>query len=217
MSNFFPRWANWVPLKLLLIAAVLTTVLTLGVWYYFTPKYTRVGYMPDQPAPFSHALHAEQLGMDCRYCHSFVEVSGHSNIPDTQTCMACHSQIKSTSPKLAAVKASWESGLPIQWVRIHKAPDYVYFNHAAHVNRGVSCFSCHGQINDMATVWQAEPQSMAWCLECHRAPEKFLRPQSEVFNLNWHAASPAAQLAMGTQFKKEWNINPPLTCGGCHR
>lgn len=217
MANFFPRWANWIPLKLLLILAVVSTVLTLGIWYYFTPKYTKIGYMPDQPMTYSHAIHVEQLGLDCRYCHSFVEVAGASNVPSTQTCMACHAQIKAQSPKLAALRASWEAGTPVQWVRIHKAPDYVYFNHAVHVNRGVSCFSCHGQINDMPTVFQAEPLSMAWCLECHRAPEKFLRPPSEIYNLNWHPASARDQLDMGTKFKREWNVNPPVTCGGCHR
>ena len=217
MANFFPRWANRVPLKILVILLVLATLVTAGLWYYFTPKYTRVGYEPDQPVPFSHAVHVEQLGMDCRYCHSYVEVAGHSNVPSTQTCMACHSQIKATSPKIAVVKASWEAGTPVPWVRIHKAPDYAYFNHAVHVNRGVSCYSCHGQVNNMAVVRQAEPQSMSWCLDCHRAPENFLRPSSEVFNLNWRPASNAEQLAMGAQFKKEWNVNPPVTCGGCHR
>ena len=217
MANFFPRWANRVPLKILVILLVLATLVTAGLWYYFTPKYTRVGYEPDQPVPFSHAVHVEQLGMDCRYCHSYVEVAGHSNVPSTQTCMACHSQIKATSPKIAVVKASWEAGTPVPWVRIHKAPDYAYFNHAVHVNRGVSCYSCHGQVNNMAVVRQAEPQSMSWCLDCHRAPENFLRPPSEVFNLNWRPASNTEQLAMGAQFKKEWNVNPPVTCGGCHR
>ena len=217
MANFFPRWANWIPLKLLLIVMVLGAVVTGGIWYYFTPKYTNVGYMPNQPAPFSHAIHVEQLGMDCRYCHSHVEVAGHSNVPSTQTCMSCHSQIKAQSPKLAAVRASWETGTPVQWVRIHKAPDYVYFNHAVNVNRGISCYSCHGQINEMPVVYQAEPLSMAWCLECHREPEKFLRPPSEIYNLNWRPASAQEQLAMGAQYKKEWNVNPPVTCGGCHR
>ena len=156
MANFFPKWANWLPFKLLVIAFVLGAVVTGGIWYYFTPKYTNVGYMPEQPAPFSHAIHAEQLGMDCRYCHSHVEVAAHSNVPDTQTCMACHSQIKATSPKLAAVRASWETGTPVEWVRIHKAPDYVYFNHAVHVNRGISCSrSTRGP-------WCTRPSRSAW-------------------------------------------------------
>lgn len=217
MANFFPKWTNWIPLKLVICLAVIGASLVGGIWYYFTPKYTRVGYMPTQPVPFSHALHVEQLGMDCRYCHSFVEVASHSNVPSTQTCMACHTQIRATSPKLEAVRESWKTGRPVNWVRIHKLPDYSYFNHAVHVNRGVSCFSCHGPINTMQTVWQDKPQSMSWCLDCHRAPENFLRPPDQVFNMNWKPAAGESQREIGMQFKEAWEVNPPVTCGGCHR
>ncbi|TSA35182.1 MAG: cytochrome C [Verrucomicrobiaceae bacterium] len=217
MANFFPKWTNWIPLKLVICLAVIGAFLVGGIWYYFTPKYTRVGFMPTQPVPFSHALHVEQLGMDCRYCHSFVEVASHSNVPSTQTCMACHTQIRATSPKLEAVRESWKTGRPVSWVRIHKLPDYSYFNHAVHVNRGVSCFSCHGAVNTMQTVWQDKPQSMSWCLDCHRAPENFLRPPAEVFNMNWKPAAGENQREMGMKFKEEWEVKPPVTCGGCHR
>lgn len=217
MANFFPKWTNWIPLKLVICLAVIGAFVVGGIWYYFTPKYTRVGFMPTQPVPFSHALHVEQLGMDCRYCHSFVEVASHSNVPSTQTCMACHTQIRATSPKLEAVRESWKTGRPVNWVRIHKLPDYSYFNHAVHVNRGVSCFSCHGSVNAMQTVWQDKPQSMSWCLDCHRAPENFLRPPGEVFNMNWKPAAGENQREMGMKFKEEWEVNPPVTCGGCHR
>lgn len=217
MANFFPKWTNWIPLKVVVCLGVLGLALVGGVTYYFTPKYTRVGYMPTQPVPFSHALHVEQLGMDCRYCHSFVEVASHSNIPTTQTCMACHTQIRPTSPKLEAVRESWKTGRPVDWVRVHKVPDYAYFNHAVHVNRGVSCYSCHGAVNEMQTIWQDQPQSMSWCLDCHRAPENFLRPPAEVFNMNWKPDAGESQSRIGRKFKKEWEVNPPVTCGGCHR
>lgn len=219
MANFFPKWTNWIALKLVICLGAIATLLVAGIWYYFTPKYTRVGYMPDQPVPFSHALHVQQLGMDCRYCHSYVEVASHSNVPSTATCINCHGagKIKHDSPKLAAVRDSWETGKPINWVRIHRAPDYVYFNHAVHVNRGVSCYSCHGAVNEMEVVYQHEPQSMAWCLDCHRNPENHLRPPDQVFNMEWKAASPAEQREIGLAFKKEWDVNPPVTCGGCHR
>jgi hypothetical protein len=217
MANFFPKWTNWIPLKVVICLAVLGGAVSGGIWYYFTPKYTRVGYMPAQPVPFSHAVHVEQLGMDCRYCHSFVEVASHSNIPTTQTCMACHTQIRATSPKLEAVRESWKTGEPVNWVRIHKAPDYTYFNHAVHVNRGVSCFSCHGAVNEMQTVFQAQPQSMSWCLDCHRAPENFLRPPSEVYNMKWKPAPGESQRKIGSEFKAAWEVNPPVTCGACHR
>lgn len=151
----------------------------------FHPKYTRVGYQPTQPAAFDHSLHVNQLGMDCRYCHTGVEKSSHSNVPGTQTCMNCHTQIKSQSSKLSAVRDSWKTGNPVPWVRIHKAPDYVYFNHAVHVNRGVSCVACHGHVNHMEVVYHAKPHSMGWCLECHRAPENHLRPLDQVTNLDW--------------------------------
>src|SRR5438067_11143424 len=138
MAHLFPRWSNFVPLNLAVCVGFIGAALTAGVWYYDTPKYTRVGYQPSQPVPFPHDIHVSQLGMDCRYCHSFVEVSAHSNVPNTQTCMNCHSQIQKDNPKLAAVRRSWEtSNQPVQqsvaWVQIHKTPDYAYFNHSAHV------------------------------------------------------------------------------------
>ncbi len=217
MGNIFPRWTVWLPVHFIVAKIVLVAFIFLGVTYYFTPKYTRVGYMPTQPVPFSHALHVTQLGMDCRYCHTGVEYSSHSNVPSTQTCMNCHSYVQKENPKLEAVRQSWQTGTPVPWVRIHKAPDYVYFNHAVHVSRGVSCYSCHGSVNEMEVVWHHEPHSMSWCLDCHRNPQENLRPIEQVYNLDWKAASPEEQRKMGEQFVKEWNINPPKTCAGCHR
>jgi hypothetical protein len=219
MSNFFPRWSNWLPVQLLVCVLLAGAPITLGIWYYFTPKYTRVGYEPLQPVPFSHALHAGQLGMDCRYCHSFVEVAGHANLPSTQTCINCHGEgrILANSPRLAPVRESWKSGQPIPWVQVHRLPDYAYFNHAAHVNRGVGCASCHGRVGGMTQIYEDQSLSMKWCLDCHRSPERYLRPPSEVFNTDWQAGSPDRQLGLGTKLKQDWNVNPPLTCGGCHR
>jgi len=131
--------------------------------------------------------------------------------------MSCHTQIKAYSPKLAAVRESWKTGQPVNWVRIHKVPDYTYFNHAVHVNRGVSCYSCHGAINEMKVVYQHEPQSMSWCLDCHRAPENHLRPPSEIYNMAWKPTGQETQREIGMKFKEEWEVNPPVTCGGCHR
>jgi hypothetical protein len=217
MANFFPQWTNGIPLKVAVCLGVAALAVAGGVTYYFTQKYTRVGYMPVQPASFSHAVHVEQLGMDCRYCHSFVEVASHANVPTTQVCMACHTQINATSPKLEAVRESWKTGLPVNWIRVHKTPDYTYFNHAVHVNRGVSCFSCHGAVNEMGAVFQDQPQSMSWCLDCHRAPEDFLRPPVEVFNMKWKPAGSGTQRKTGAKFQAAWEVNPPVNCGGCHR
>jgi hypothetical protein len=162
--------------------------------------------------------------MDCRYCHSFVEVAAHSNVPTTQVCMNCHSQVQKENPKLAPLRRSWASGDPVEWVQIHKTPDYVYFNHSAHVNRGVSCVSCHGKVNEMPVVYHAESQSMAWCLDCHRNPENHLRPLDQITNLNWKPetkpgeSTAEAQRALGLKLKDQWKINPPdSNCAGCHR
>lgn len=239
MANVFPKWTNWLPLEILLFVAVAGATVTGAVWYYFTPKYTRVGYMPTQPVSYSHAVHVDQLGMDCRYCHSFVDFSSHANVPTTQTCMACHSKVQTENPKLQPVRDSWATGKPIEWVKVHQAPDYVYFNHAVHVNRGVSCKSCHGDVHKMEVVWHDQPQSMAWCLDCHRSPEKNLRPLDQVTNLDWDpkkdgaetakqllAANPSlkfkdiehpTQLEIGLALKEAWNVHPPENCAACHR
>ena len=226
MANLFPRWTNLLAPKVIFCGGLVVTAVTLGMWYYFTGKYTRVGYMPTQPVAFQHTIHVQQLGMDCRYCHSYVEVSSHSNVPNTQTCMNCHTAIKANSPKLQPVRDSWKTGQPVEWVRIHRLPDYAYYNHAAHVNRGISCVSCHGQINEMNVVWEDKSLGMAWCLECHRNPENYLRPLSEITHLDWkpsdlgtNAATgkPWTQLEIGTKLKAEWHVDPKVTCATCHR
>ncbi len=196
----------------------LAAVLWIGVsYYYFSPEYVRVGYQPEQPVPFSHKLHAGQLGMDCRYCHTKVEKSPHANVPATQTCMNCHLHIKKNSPLLAKVRESWKTGKSIRWKRVHRLPDYAYFNHAIHVNRGVSCVSCHGKINEMKVVYHAKPLSMGWCLECHRNPEKYIRPRDQVTNLDWQPPEGKTQIEIGTELKAKWKICPPENCQGCHR
>jgi hypothetical protein len=191
MGNFFPRWTNWLPLKLAIALVFIGAGVSLGIAYYFTPKYTRVGYEPTQPVPFSHKIHAGELGLDCRYCHSFVEVGSHANVPTNQTCFNCHGpgkgNIRSSSPKLAKVLEAHETGEPVPWVKLHKLPDYAYFNHSVHINRGVSCVSCHGKINEMEVVYHDQPLSMGWCLDCHRNPEQNLRPLDQVTNLNYVA------------------------------
>ena len=218
MSKLFPKSINLLPFKLLAYAAVVGGVATAGITYYATPSYANVGYAPVQPVPFSHALHAGQLGMDCRFCHSNVEKSGHANIPTSQTCMNCHNQIKTDSPLLAPVRDSYATGDSVPWVKIHIAPDYVYFNHSVHIARGVSCVSCHGKVNEMEVVHQAKSLTMSFCLECHRAPEKFIRDPKLVTNLDWkNPEGEKAQLEQGKKFVHNWNVKPPQSCSGCHR
>ena len=217
MANLFPKWSNTIPAKVLVALILLAVAVSSGVGYYFTPKYTRAGYTPDQPVPFDHHLHVSQLGMDCRYCHTNVEISGHANIPAASTCMNCHNTIKPDSPLLAPVRESYETGDPIEWVRVHRLPDHVFFNHAAHVNRGVSCVDCHGEVDRMEVVRHAEPLSMAFCLECHNEPEQFVRPLDKVYDLSWTAMSSEDQRKIGEDLIKQMNINPPISCSGCHR
>jgi hypothetical protein len=225
MANIFPKGTNLIVIKAGLALSIVGALAALAVWYYFTPKYSRVGYEPVQPVAFQHDIHVGQLGLDCRYCHSYVEMSGHSNYPTTQTCMNCHSQIQKNNPKLAPVRDSYATGHPIAWVKIHNVPDYAYFNHSAHVNRGVSCVVCHGKVNEMSVVWHDQSLSMGWCLQCHRNPQDYVRPlaadkpgqQSPIYNLNWTLPAGTTQAELGKKLVQDWKINPPKDCGGCHR
>jgi len=217
MSAIFPKWTNRLPLMIIIGLVLVGTAVTAGVWYYFTPKYTRVGYQPIQPVPFSHAIHAGQLGMDCRYCHTGVEKSWFSNIPAASTCMNCHSQVLKDDPRLALVRESAATGKPIEWIQIHKLPDFAYFNHSVHVNRGISCVECHGRIDQMDEVYHAKPFSMAFCLECHRHPELKLRPEDKITDLAWQPKSEAEQLKDGKQRMQDWKVESLQTCSACHR
>jgi len=186
-----------------------------GVWYYGSPKYTDVGYRPEQPVPYSHALHVGQLGLDCRYCHFSVEVSPVATVPPTQTCMNCHKIVLRDSARLAPVRESFATGRPLRWVRVHNLPDYAVFNHAAHVRAGVGCASCHGDIHRMEVVMQVQPLSMSWCLDCHRNPVPHLRPAEEVTNMEWFPPQDQAEFARRAMDERQ--IAPPVDCSGCHR
>jgi hypothetical protein len=215
VAQIFPQWSNKV-FPVLLAIIFLGGIAAVGFfWYFGSPKYTDVGYRPVQPVPYSHKLHAGDLGLDCRYCHVGVEVSASATIPPTQTCMNCHSLVKTDSKNVAAVIESWTKGTPIEWIRIHDLPDFAYFNHSAHVNVGVGCVSCHGNVAQMEEVMQVEPLSMSWCLDCHRQPDEHLRPVDQVTNMKWTA--PENQMMLARQIREEKNINPPVDCSGCHR
>ena len=217
MSTFhFPRWTNH--FKLIIPAGAVGGVLFAAtfIFFGFSPKTVASGYQPKQPVPFSHALHAGELGMDCRYCHNTVEVASHAAIPPTATCMNCHSRIHTESAKLALVRESYETGKPVEWVRVHDLPDYAYFNHAAHVRRGVSCVSCHGRIDQMEVVKQQEPLSMGWCLDCHRNHEPHIRPLDQVTNLGW--TPPEGDDSWKDQlFIPADELHPQESCSTCHR
>jgi hypothetical protein len=222
MSDIFPKWTNRLPSRIIAGALLLGASTVGGIWYYCTNEYTDVGYQPLQPVAFSHAIHVGQVGVDCRYCHNGVEKAWYSNIPTASTCMNCHSQILATDPRLALVRESYATGKPIPWVQIHKMPDFVYFNHSVHVNRGVSCVECHGQINQMDEVRQAKPLSMSFCLNCHRDPAARLRPPEKITDLDWKWSDDpkvAAQLQRthGQEFVTNWKVESLQNCSACHR
>jgi hypothetical protein len=215
LAQIFPKWVDKAP-PLVLISVLLLSAGGIGfIWYYGSPNYTDAGYQPIQPVEYSHKLHAGDLGLDCRYCHTAVETSAYATIPPTQTCMNCHTLVKTESEKLRPVRESWMNGIPIEWIRIHDLPDYVYFNHSAHLRAGVGCASCHGNVATMEVVKQVEPLSMGWCLDCHRNPGNHLRPASELTNMEW--IPPANQTELAQKMMKQKEINPSEDCSVCHR
>lgn len=217
----FPRWVDQVVKVIGLLVVVGGGYATALVAYGASPKTTDVGYAPIQPIPYSHALHAGQLGIDCRYCHTSVESTSKANIPPTQTCLNCHSMIHTESPKLQALRDARDSGLPIRWVRVHSLPDYAYFDHSAHVKRGVGCVTCHGRVDTMEVVRQEQPLSMSWCVDCHRNPAKNLRPPEKVTDMTWKPTDadgrPVDPAEYGAQRMEKYHINPPTDCSTCHR
>ena len=211
----FPRWTDGFR-PLLGIAAVLTPTYIVALFIYGASADTlQVGYAPEQPIPFSHALHAGKLGMDCRYCHSTDESADLAAIPPLATCMNCHKSIQTTSPLLAPLRAAWEGQEPLRWTKVHDLPEFAYFSHAPHLRAGVSCVDCHGRVDQMERVQTEKSLSMGWCLECHRNPEPFLRPREEVFNLGW--TTEEDRNVLGAKLRKENGINPRTDCSTCHR
>jgi hypothetical protein len=214
MAQLFPKKANALPVLSVLGLGAGGLLTLLLVWYYFSPQFLDVGYAPEQPVPYSHRLHVQQLGMDCRYCHNWVDVSAHANIPSTQTCMNCHGQIKTESIALAPIRESWATGNSVEWIKVHHLPDYAHFSHAVHVNNGVGCETCHGRVDQMEIVYQAESLSMGWCLECHRQPELYLRPQNEVTTMGY--VQPANFVERNLERIAAEGIRPPINCSACH-
>jgi hypothetical protein len=221
VAQVFKPTAN-VLARLTIVGGLIALVVvgTLGMVFYRSPAVTQVGIARKQPIPFSHQRHVGGNGIDCRYCHTSVETSSFAGLPPTETCMTCHSQILTDAPMLQPVHESWKKGKPLEWTRIYDLPDFVYFNHSVHIAKGVGCTTCHGPIDTMALTYKANTLHMQWCLECHRAPEKFLRPKDKVFDTEWRTRNTtAAQLEEGKRLVKEYNVNvTQLTdCSICHR
>jgi hypothetical protein len=180
--------------------------------------WTHVGIAANQPVPFSHAHHAGELGIDCRYCHTTVETQATAGIPPTYTCMTCHSQIWTGAPMLAPVRDSLAGNSPLHWVRLNRLPDYVYFNHSIHLAKGIGCSSCHGPVDQMQLTYRVSAFKMSFCVNCHRNPAESVRPPEQVWNMEWHP--PADQAAIGKRLVARYHIRPAalLTdCSICHR
>jgi hypothetical protein len=176
---------------------------------------TQVDVVRPQPVQFSHEHHVSGLGIDCRYCHTSVETSPFAGIPPTETCMNCHSQIWSDSPMLAPVRASFRTGRPLAWTRVHDLPDFAYFDHSIHVQKGIGCATCHGRVDRMPLAWRESTLQMQWCLDCHRRPERFVRPRDKVFDMTWEP--PADRPQLGIELVEHYKIHRMTDCSTCHR
>ena len=214
MPQLFHRSAN----TLARVSILGVLVLALGTFGAMdminrSPYNTGVGIARKQPVPFSHQHHVSGLGIDCRYCHTGVEKSAFAGIPPTATCMNCHKQIWTNAELLAPVRNSYATGERLKWQRIHSVPNFVQFDHSIHINKGIGCASCHGRVDQMPLMMKAEPMTMSWCLSCHRHPENFVRPKSEVFNMAWQAPN---QKELGPQLVKQYHIKSRTRCSTCH-
>lgn len=218
MPQIFRPYADTVA-RSVLVAIPAVPLIAIGIAYWFASSnyITGQSITLDQPVPFSHQHHVGGLGLDCRYCHTGVELSATAGIPATHICMTCHSQLYTNAQMLAPVRTSLAEHQPIHWSKVNKLPDYVYFDHSIHVAKGVGCTTCHGPVDRMPLMRQAAPLTMGWCLDCHRDPVPNLRPASEVFNTAWKA--PADQAAQGQSLLVQYHIDKPhlSDCSVCHR
>jgi hypothetical protein len=203
--------------KLSIFGAVffLAALATVGAGIVRSSYVTEIGVAREQPVPFSHKRHVSGLGIDCRYCHTSVEDSSFAGLPPTHTCMSCHSQIWINSPMLEPVRESYRTGRSLEWTRVNQIADFAYFNHSVHVEKGVGCVTCHGQVDQMPLMWREHSLYMEWCLECHRHPERYVRPREEVFNMQWQPME--NQITLGRQLVEEYRIQRLTYCSTCHR
>ncbi len=219
MAQVFHRAANNVAKISIIVAIVLAGVAGFVYTQIIRSSYLTGRYVEkQQPVQFSHKHHVGDDGIDCRYCHTAVETSSSAGIPPTQTCMNCHTEIWSDSPYLEPVRASFRENKPIEWERVHDLPEYAYFNHSIHIAKGVGCSTCHGQIDNMPAVYQENTLQMEWCLACHREPENFIRPKSEIYNMQWQDRDLMAQER--TNLKADYKIRSKemlTSCSTCHR
>jgi hypothetical protein len=218
MAQIFHPSMNTISKLSIVIGAIAPILLGAAVYAGNMTYGSRVNVPIEQPVQFSHKHHLIDDGIDCRYCHTSVEKAAFAGMPSTETCMTCHSQIWSDSPLLEPVRKSWETGEPIEWTRVNDQPDFVFFNHSIHIKKGVGCVTCHGRVDQMPMMWKDKTMSMAWCVDCHRNPEKQIRPRDKVFEMAWSAQED--QEKMGLRLVKEYKILPAqqlTNCSICHR
>lgn len=219
MPQVFSRSSNAIARISLLGAPLLLGLIAVAAVTLDHSSYNTGAFVEkEQPIQFPHQHHSGDDGINCRYCHTSVEASARAGLPPTQTCMNCHSQIFADSPYLEPVRASWRNMQPIAWVKVHDLPDFVYFNHSAHVAKGVGCSTCHGDVERMALVYQVAPLTMQWCLDCHSAPEQHLRPRAEIYNTRWQPGPNQAE--EGRRLKQEYKVMDSsilTSCSTCHR
>lgn len=217
MAQIFHRSTNQLSkVSIVLIGAALAAVATGGAYFSASGYVTGQDVALNQPVPFSHDHHFSGLGISCLYCHTSVETSASAGIPPIATCMNCHRQIWTNAELLEPVRRAYRTGLPVQWERVHDLPDFVYFNHSVHVAKGIGCQECHGQVDEMPLVHQAGSLTMKWCLDCHRAPEKFVRPKSEIYNFDWPPQG-WDQSIEGPRLAAEYGVESLTYCSVCHR
>lgn len=217
MAQIFQRSINW-----LATASIIGTIVAVGLVFAILLNINRLDYVSqvgnpkDQPVPFYHKHHVTGMGLDCRYCHTSVEESSFAGLPPTETCMTCHSMIWTEAEVLEPVRASFRENRPLAWTRVHDLPDFVYFKHDIHVSKGIGCQTCHGQVDQMPWVWKENTLNMEWCLDCHRQPERHIRPREEVFNMNWRP--PADQAEVGARLVQEYGVRTSqlTNCSVCH-
>ena len=216
MTALFSRRASNALRVTLLLGAllVLGAPVALMLWVR-SPDATGQGHAPEQPMWFSHRQHVKGYGLDCRYCHSAVERSATAGMPATRKCLPCHQQKWLQSGYFAPVRRSLSTGRPLPWRRVYDLPDFVYFNHAIHVQKGVGCESCHGRVDRMDRIEQAVPLSMGWCLQCHRDPRPYLRPRAQITTMGWRPARPQAEL--GAVLARRYRVRSLTACTNCHR
>ena len=218
MAQIFSPYANiWARVTIVASVILICGAGWLTSEIYWSPYATYVDVPLQQPVPFSHKHHVGDDGIDCRYCHTSVEKSAFAGLPSTETCMTCHSQIWNDAPMLQPVRASLASNTPLRWNRVDDLPDYVYFDHSIHMNKGIGCSTCHGRVDQMPLTRKTETFYMKWCLDCHRAPQKYIRPREKIYDMEWQ---PKTRGEEGARLIVQYHVDTSgrlINCSTCHR